>query len=96
MPLLVLLAALQFFCKQCYAVIGYGICFLDFDLVVGRSNYHIGASGLIYVLVLYLFFKGILTDIIVWICPSCDNNVGGYFCMFSKVDDTIPGRAFEV
>jgi hypothetical protein len=60
MPLLVLLAAL-FFLQQSYAVIGYGICFRDFDLVNWWSNYHIGASGLIYVLTLYFFFKGILT-----------------------------------
>jgi membrane associated rhomboid family serine protease len=29
--------------------------------IIGRSNYHIGASGLIYVLFSFVFFKGIQT-----------------------------------
>jgi membrane associated rhomboid family serine protease len=62
-PLLVLLAALQFFYpKQTIAVIGYGILFSGLiTWVIGRENYHIGASGLIYVLVSFIFFKGIQT-----------------------------------
>lgn len=62
-PLLVLLAALQYFYpKQSVAVILYGILFSGFiTWVIGRSNYHIGASGLIYVLVSFIFFKGIQT-----------------------------------
>ncbi|MEN2400249.1 rhomboid family intramembrane serine protease [Flavobacterium sp. MC2016-06] len=62
-PLLVLLAALQFFYpKQTLGVICYGILFSGFiTWVIGRSNYHIGASGLIYVLVSFIFFKGIQT-----------------------------------
>ncbi|UQD56056.1 rhomboid family intramembrane serine protease [Flavobacterium sp. K5-23] len=62
-PLLVLLAALQFFyAKESLYVICYGILFSGFlTWVIGRSNYHIGASGLIYVLVSFIFFKGILT-----------------------------------
>src|SRR3970040_2546899 len=52
-PLLVLLAALRFFYpRQSVAVIGYGILLSGFiTWVIGRDNYHIGASGLIYVLV---------------------------------------------
>lgn len=63
MPLLVLLAALQFFySKQTIAVISYGILFSGIiTWVIGRANYHIGASGLIYVLVSFIFFKGIQT-----------------------------------
>lgn len=62
-PLLVLLAALQFFYpKQSLEVIGYGIIFSGLiTWVIGRENYHIGASGLIYVLVSFIFFKGIQT-----------------------------------
>ncbi|WP_264535116.1 rhomboid family intramembrane serine protease [Flavobacterium sp. N1736] len=62
-PLFVLLAALQFFYpKQSFAVIGYGILFSGLiTWIIGRSNYHIGASGLIYVLVTFIFFKGIQT-----------------------------------
>ena len=62
-PLLVLLAALRFFyAKQSFAVIVYGILLSgSITWVIGRDNYHIGASGLIYVLVSFIFFKGIQT-----------------------------------
>jgi membrane associated rhomboid family serine protease len=62
-PLLVLLAALRFFyAKESAAVVGYGILFSGFlTWIIGRGNYHIGASSLIYVLVSFIFFKGILT-----------------------------------
>lgn len=62
-PLFVLLAALQFFYpKKNFAVISYGILFSGLiTWIIGRSNYHIGASGLIYVLVTFIFFKGIQT-----------------------------------
>ena len=63
LPLLVLLAALQFFYpRQSFQVITYGI-FLSGMITwsIGRENYHIGASGLIYVLFSFIFFKGIQT-----------------------------------
>ncbi|MGE6353805.1 rhomboid family intramembrane serine protease [Flavobacterium sp. NPDC079362] len=62
-PLLVLLAAMQFFYpKQSLSVIVFGILFSGLiTWTIGRSNYHIGASGLIYVLVSFIFFKGIQT-----------------------------------
>ena len=62
-PLLILLAALQFFyAEQSIKVIGYGILILGcITWSIGRENYHIGASGLIYVLFSFVFFKGILT-----------------------------------
>ncbi|MDA6068732.1 rhomboid family intramembrane serine protease [Flavobacterium sp. AC] len=62
-PLLVLLAAMQFFYpKQSLSVIVFGILFSGLiTWTIGRSNYHIGASGLIYVLVSFIFFKGIRT-----------------------------------
>ncbi len=62
-PLLVLLAALRFFYrKQTYKVIGYGILLSGLiTWIIGRENYHIGASSLIYVLVSFMFFKGIQT-----------------------------------
>jgi membrane associated rhomboid family serine protease len=62
-PLLVLLAAMQFFYpKQTFSVIGFGILFSGLiTWIIGRENYHIGASGLIYVLVSFIFFKGIQT-----------------------------------
>jgi len=62
-PLLILLAALQFFYPdQTAKVIGFGILVSGLiTWVIGRSNYHIGASGLIYVLFSFVFFKGIQT-----------------------------------
>lgn len=62
-PLLVLLAALQFFySKQSIQVIVYGILFSGIiTWIIGRESYHIGASGLIYVLFAFIFFKGIMT-----------------------------------
>ena len=63
LPLLVLLAALQFFYpKQSLHVITYGILLSGIiTWSIGRENYHIGASGLIYVLFSFIFFKGIQT-----------------------------------
>lgn len=60
-PLLILLAALQFFyADQSVKVIGYGILISGcITWVIGRDNYHIGASGLIYVLFSFVFFKGL-------------------------------------
>lgn len=62
-PLFVLLTALQFFYpKQSFGVICYGILFSGLiTWIIGRENFHIGASGLIYVLVSFIFFKGIQT-----------------------------------
>lgn len=62
-PLLILLAALRYFYReQSLAVIGYGVLLSGFiTWVIGRESYHIGASGLIYVLTAFIFFKGIRT-----------------------------------
>lgn len=62
-PLFLLIMALRFFYRnQALKVIGYGILLSGFlTWVIGRESYHIGASGLIYVLVSFIFFKGIQT-----------------------------------
>lgn len=62
-PLLILLAAIQYFYpKQTIAVLVFGILVSGLlTWLIGRNNYHIGASGLIYVLVTFIFFKGIQT-----------------------------------
>ncbi|MBF2709712.1 rhomboid family intramembrane serine protease [Flavobacterium soyangense] len=62
-PLLILLAALQYFyTRQSVAVISFGILLSGLiTWVIGRDSYHIGASSLIYVLVSFIFFKGIQT-----------------------------------
>lgn len=94
LPLLVLLAALQFFyAKQSYAVIGYGILLSGIlTWFIGRSSYHIGASGLIYVLVFFIFIKGILTRYyrLVALSLAVIMLYGGMlWYVFPEVDDTI-------
>lgn len=94
LPLLVLLAALQFFyARQSYAVIGYGILLSGIlTWFIGRSSYHIGASGLIYVLVSFIFIKGILTRYyrLVALSLAVIMLYGGMlWYVFPDVDDTI-------
>ena len=63
LPLLVLLPALRYFYREVsiYVLLG-GILLSGFlTWAIGRPSYHIGASGLIYVLVSFIFFKGIYT-----------------------------------
>lgn len=61
MPLLVLSTALFYFYRPvAWKVILFGILFSGFlTWCIGRPSYHIGASGLIYVLVSFTFFKGV-------------------------------------
>lgn len=62
-PLLVLIAALRYFYRKqalkvlIFGILGSGIL----TWLIARENYHIGASGLVYVLVSFIFFKGIQT-----------------------------------
>ena len=58
-----LFSALQFFyAEHSIKIIVYGILISGFfTWIIGRDNYHIGASGLIYVLFSFIFFKGIQT-----------------------------------
>lgn len=60
-PLLVLLSLLMFFYrKHAYKIVFLGIFFSGLlTWIIGRPSYHIGASSLIYVLVTYIFFRGI-------------------------------------
>jgi len=61
--LFVLLLMMQYFYKkQTYFVLFVGI-FLSgfFTWLIGRPSFHIGASGVIYALVSFILFKGILT-----------------------------------
>lgn len=62
-PLFVLLMALRFFYRSVSSQVIW-IGFFATGLVtwfIGRESYHIGASGFIYFLVSFLFFKGIQT-----------------------------------
>jgi membrane associated rhomboid family serine protease len=93
-PLLILLAALRFFyARQSVAVIGYGILLSGFiTWIIGRDNYHIGASGLIYVLVSFIFFKGIQTKYYRLVALSLAVVVvygGLVWYIFPKVDENI-------
>ncbi|HEX9980821.1 MAG TPA: rhomboid family intramembrane serine protease [Flavobacterium sp.] len=62
-PLLILLAALSYFYRELtFKILLYGILFSGLiTWIIGRESYHIGASGLIYVVVSFIFFKGIMT-----------------------------------
>lgn len=61
--LLALLVMLQYFYKNLvWKVLFWGILLSGLGTwLLGRENYHIGASGLIYVLVSFMFFKGLLS-----------------------------------
>ena len=61
--LLVLFPILRYFYKeQSFVVLLLGILFSGLGTwLLGRPSYHIGASGLIYALVSFIFFKGIFT-----------------------------------
>ena len=63
MPLLVLGTALSYFYRQqAVSVLLYGVIFSGLlTWLIGRPSFHIGASGVIYMLVFFLFFKGIFT-----------------------------------
>ncbi|OEJ99296.1 rhomboid family intramembrane serine protease [Flavivirga aquatica] len=60
-PLFVLSMALFYFYRPiAWKVVFLGILFSGlFTWCIGRSSYHIGVSGLIYVLVSFTFFKGV-------------------------------------
>lgn len=60
-PLFVLLAGLFYFYKEVsFKVLVYGILLSGlFNWLIGRESYHIGASGVIYLLFSFIFFSGI-------------------------------------
>ena len=60
-PLFVLSMALFYFYKPiAWKVILFGVLLSGlFTWCIGRPSYHIGASGLIYVLISFIFFKGV-------------------------------------
>ena len=62
-PLFILTAALVYFYRNIsLKVLFYGVLLSGFlTWIIGRDSYHIGASGLIYVLVSFIFFKGLMT-----------------------------------
>jgi len=63
-PLFILTTALIYFYRDVsLKVLLYGVLFSGIiTWVIGRSSFHIGASSLIYVLVSFIFFKGMMTQ----------------------------------
>ena len=63
-PLFILSMALIYFYREIsLKVLFYGVLFSGIiTWVIGRSSFHIGASSLIYVLVSFIFFKGMMTQ----------------------------------
>ncbi|EID74601.1 rhomboid family intramembrane serine protease [Imtechella halotolerans] len=62
-PLLLLSAALFYFYRRVswnVLLVGY-IATGILTWIIGRESYHIGASGIIYMLTSFIFFKGIIT-----------------------------------
>lgn len=60
-PILVLTASLFYFYKDiAWKSLFYGLVFSGFlTWLIGRPSYHIGASGMVYFLASFLFFKGL-------------------------------------
>lgn len=63
-PLFILTTALIYFYRDIsLKILFYGIVLSGLiTWVIGRDSYHIGASSLIYVLVSFIFFKGMMTQ----------------------------------
>ena len=63
-PLGILLTALWYFYRGvAWQIVIYGILLSGFlTWLIGRTSYHIGTSGLIYVLASFIFFKGIFSS----------------------------------
>ncbi|MGA9637943.1 rhomboid family intramembrane serine protease [Flavobacterium sp.] len=94
LPLLVLLAALQFFyAKLSPSVLIYGVLLSGIGTwLIGRPSYHVGASGLIYVLFSFIFFKGVFTKYYRLVALSLTVIVvygGMVWYVFPKVDEVI-------
>ena len=62
-PLAILMAGLFYFYRSIsFHVLLFGLLVSGFfTWAIGRPSYHIGASGMIYLLVSFIFFKGIFT-----------------------------------
>jgi len=64
LPLFILTTALIYFYREVsLKVLVYGVLLSGLiTWIIGRDSFHIGASGLIYVLVSFIFFKGMMTQ----------------------------------
>lgn len=93
-PLFILTTALIYFYREVsLKVLVYGILLSGcITWVIGRESYHIGASSLIYVLVSFIFFKGIQTKYYRLVALSLTVVVvygGLVWYVFPKVEEQI-------
>ena len=93
-PLFILTTALIYFYREVsLKVLVYGILLSGLiTWVIGRASYHIGASSLIYVLVSFIFFKGMMTQYYRLMALSLTVVVlygGMIWYVFPEVDQTI-------
>lgn len=94
LPLFILSTALIYFYREVsLKVLSYGILLSGLiTWVIGRESYHIGASGLIYVLVSFIFFKGMMTQYYRLMALSLTVVVlygGMVWYVFPEIDKTI-------
>lgn len=94
LPLFILTTALIYFYREVsLKVLVYGILLSGgITWIIGRESYHIGASGLIYVLVSFIFFKGMMTQYYRLMALSLAVVVlygGMIWYVFPEVDKTI-------
>jgi membrane associated rhomboid family serine protease len=94
LPLLILTIALIYFYREVsLKVLVYGVLLSGIlTWIFGRDSYHIGASGLIYVLVSFIFFKGLRTQYYRLMALSMAVVVlygGMIWYVFPEVDHTI-------
>jgi membrane associated rhomboid family serine protease len=92
--LFILLPILRFFYReQTFVVLVFGILFSGLGTwLLGRPSYHIGASGLVYTLVSFIFFKGIFTKYYRLVALSFVIVLlygGTVWYMFPEVDNSV-------
>ncbi len=100
-PLLVLFSFLFYFYNQiAFRSLAY-LCLLSgfFTWLIGRSSYHVGASGLVFALVFFLFFSGLFRKYIPLIAVSMvvafvyGSTVWSIFPITEYVDVTLSWEA---
>lgn len=94
LPLFILTTALIYFYREVsLKVLVYGILLSGLiTWIIGRESFHIGASGLIYVLVSFIFFKGLQTQYYRLMALSLAVVVlygGMVWYVFPEIDKTI-------
>ena len=93
-PIFFLVMALKYFYRQqFFKVLFLGILFTGLGTwLLGRNSYHIGASGLVYCLVSFIFFKGIFTKYYRLVALSFVIVLlygGTVWYMFPEVDNSV-------